>query len=251
MSQASLRPAPPPRAPVFPPLMRGLACSPADPFVIAREEAERGTDPGLILWSLSEERLRAAVVLAPEMPLAQAMAALRAAALALQNAFGNLAPPETSMQFDWSGGIRVNAGHCGGFHVACSTRQPRAEPDWMVIGLDLTLALTPEWEPGETPEWTALMEEGCGEVNPLDLLEYWSRHLMGWLNRLEEPGGRRALHRDWAGYAWARGGATSLPLDGRRLGGIYLGEDEDFGMLLRTPEGDTRLIPLTVLLEEG
>ena len=47
-------------APIFPPLMKGLAASPANPFTIAVAQAERGVDAGLIAWSITAERLRAA-----------------------------------------------------------------------------------------------------------------------------------------------------------------------------------------------
>ena len=134
--------------PSFPPLMTGLATGPANPFSVACTEAEKGTDAGLLAWSLSPERLRAALVLAPEVALEPAMAALCACAVGLQNALGTLAPPETAVHLDWTGGIRINGGHAGGLHIAASTRDPAATPDWLVIGLELTLTLPDRLEPG-------------------------------------------------------------------------------------------------------
>ncbi len=56
-----------------------------------------------------------------------------------------------------------------GLRLAPAIRRPC--PDWLVVGLDLTLTLPPEWEPGETPDWTALDQEGCGDIDPVAILE--------------------------------------------------------------------------------
>jgi BirA family transcriptional regulator, biotin operon repressor / biotin---[acetyl-CoA-carboxylase] ligase len=236
-------------APSFPPLMTGLATGPANPFVVACAEAEKGTDSGLLAWSVSPERLRAALVLAPEMPLGKAMAAFCACAVGFQNALGTLAPPETAVHLDWAGGLRLNGGHVGGLRVAASTRDAQTEPDWLTIALELTLQPPDTLEPGQTPDWTALINEGCGDIDPIHLLEAWSRHSLIWINELEDAKGRKSLYREWQGLAWNMGQEISLPHDGQRLSGTFLGVDEDFGLLLKTASG-TRLIPLTTLIEE-
>lgn len=236
--------------PSFPPLMKGLATGPANPFPIACAQAERGVDSGLIAWSVSPERLRAALVLAPETALEPAMAALAACAVGFQNALGVLSQPETAVHLDWTGGIRLNGGHCGGLHFAASTRDPAAMPDWLVVGLEVTLKLPTEWEPGETPDWTSLSQEGCAEVDPIHLLEAWARHTLVWLNDLDDPRGRAALHREWRSLAWKIGESVTLPLDGNQIPGTFLGIDENFGMLLKTEDGATRLIPLSTLIED-
>ncbi len=237
------------QVPVFPPLMTGLAAGPANPFVIACDQARRGTDSGLIAWSVLDDRLRAALVLAPEMPLEPALAAYIACGVGLQNALGALAPPETSVHLEWSGGVRVNGAHAGSLKIACSDHTPAEEPDWLVVGLELTLTLPPDCEPGEFPDRTALDQEGCGGLEPVRILEAWSRHALVWLNALEEPQGRADLHREWAGLAWKIGEEVSVATGGSRRAGIFLGVDENFGMLLKSDDSTT-LIPLSALLEE-
>lgn len=236
-------------APSFPPLLKGLATGPANPLAVAVREAEKGVDSGLLTWSLSPERLRAAIVLAPEIPLEQAMAAFCACGVALQNALGTYAPPETAVHLDWTGGIRLNGGHVGGLRAVASTRDPKAVPDWLVVGIELTLALPDKLEPGETPDWTALSQEGCGEIDPHMILEGWSRHAMLWLGALDDAKGRAGLHREWQGLAWNIGKEISLPMDGARQKGVFLGVDENFGMLLKFGE-KTHLIALSKLLED-
>ena len=62
--------------PVFPPLMQGINAAGADPFEAACSEAARGCDAGTILYDVTPERLQAAIVLAPEVALADAAAML-------------------------------------------------------------------------------------------------------------------------------------------------------------------------------
>lgn len=238
------------RAPAFPPLMKGLATGPADPFPIAIDQARRGVDAGLIAWSVTEERLRAAIILAPETALEQAMAGAIACQVGMQNALGALAPPETAVHLDWTGALRLNGGHAGGFHVAASTRDPAALPDWMMVGVELTRHLPADMEPGDIPDRTALDQEGCGEIDVTDLLEAWARHSLLWLNTLGDPAGRAQLHREWQGVAWKYGETITLPLDGSRHAGRFLGVDENFGILFKLGEAPARLVPLTTLIEE-
>ncbi len=232
--------------PTFPPLLRGEAApAGADPFDKAVSAALIGTDPGLVTYQLEPHRMRAAVVLAPEAPLRDAMAMVFATSLGFSDALGALAPPEVAVHFDWPGCIRVNGARCGKLRAAASTQDPDAEPDWLVIGLDLPL-----WsddEPGTDPETTVLYEEGCVEVSPVRLVESWSRHSLVWINRwLDE--GMAPLHADWRARAFQMGEDISLELHGKTLPGTFMGLDEAGGMLLRKGE-ETALVPLTDMLE--
>ncbi|MEV8467150.1 DUF4444 domain-containing protein [Fluviibacterium sp. DFM31] len=234
----------PPGDPVFPPLFSGLAVTGAtDPFDTARMQAARGCDAGLVVYNVQADRLRAAVVLAPEVPLAQALTMLPLAAVGFQNALGALAPPEVAVHTSWDGALYLNGARCGGLRVAAANDAADALPDWLVIGLDLPLIELSE-DPGLTPDSTALFAEGCVDVHPVHLLEAWTRHMLVWINRWED-GGARVLHDDWRGIARGIG----APLDIQSRSGTFLGVDEDFGLLLRDAE-TTHLIPLTTLLED-
>lgn len=236
--------------PQFPPAFQGLAAGPANAVAVAVAKARRGVDAGLIVWSTTEERLQAALVLAPEIALGKAVACLPACALGVQNALGALAPPELAVHLEWAGGVRLNGGRAGALRLVGPPCPPGTVPDWLVVGLTLNLLPPGGVEPGLTPDQTALSEEGCGGIDPLDLIEAWSRHTLFWLNELEADPRHTALLRDWNGLAWDMGGAVSLTLRGAALEGTFLGVDEDFGMLLKTAAG-TRLIPLTELVEEA
>lgn len=229
----------------FPPLFHGLSVdSRIEPFDKACAEALRGCDAGLVVHRLDHDRLSAAIVFAPEVPLREAMAILPVCGVGFQNALGALAPPEVAVHLQWDGGIRVNGASCGVLQVASATSDPDSEPAWLVVGLDLRL--WPEGEnPGETPDQTALYAEGCADVQADALVEAWVRHTLVGINRWTD-GGTAALHQDWRGIAHGIG--EEVEVAGRR--GTFLGVDEDFGMLLRDGK-ETHLIPLTHLLEEN
>jgi BirA family biotin operon repressor/biotin-[acetyl-CoA-carboxylase] ligase len=229
--------------PSFPPLFSGLAVeSQVDPFDKACAEATRGCDAGLVVHDLGANTLRAALVFAPDVQLADAMAILPLCGVGFQNALGALGPPEVAVHLEWAGGLRINGAKCGTLRVAASNADPTAEPDWMVIGLELPL--WPENDaPGETPDQTALYSEGCADVNAMELLESWVKHTLVGINTWTEDG-VKSLHKDWRGLSHGIGEDISI----NKFSGTFLGVDEQFGMLIRAGK-TTHLVPLTYLLE--
>ncbi len=234
--------------PLLPPLLSGEAAA-GDPLPQAVARARAGCDAGLIVHRVRPDHLSAALVLAPEVPLGEAMMMVIAAADAFADAFGALAPSEIACEFDWPGGFRINGARCGGLRAAASSTAPGVVPGWLVIGLDLPFFAPADREPGETPDRTTLWEEGCAEITPLRMLESWSRHLLVWINTWQDEGNRRLL-ADWTGRAPGLGKPVELALAGGTFKGQALGLDDGGGLLLKT-DGGTELLPLTLMLEEA
>ncbi|MEL6587439.1 MAG: DUF4444 domain-containing protein [Pseudomonadota bacterium] len=228
----------------FPPLMSGEAVQ-ADALGHAARRATLGCDAGLVTYVTGAASLEAALVFAPEVPLARAMAMLPLCGVGFQNALGALAPPEVAVHLAWDGGIRVNGASCGHLSVQASHSDALGVPDWLVIGL--TVPVLPDRDDlGTTPDQTALYAEGCADVQVPDLIEAWARHTLHWITRWDGEG-NRPIHAEWRGLAHGIGDAATQ--DGHS--GTFVGVDEDFGMLLREDAGETHLIPLTTLLEEA
>ncbi len=227
----------------FPPLLWGEAAT-EEALGHAARRAALGCDAGLVSYILAADRVEAAMVFAPEVPLAQAMTMLPLCGVGLQNALGALAPPEVAVHLEWSGGIRVNGAGCGQFRVLSATQDPAVVPDWLVVGWVIPLIPASE-DTGFTPDQTTLFAEGCAEVAPPRLVESWARHTLNWITRWED-GGPRALATEWRGLAHGIGEEATVA----GLTGTFVGVDEDFGMLLRDDE-TTHLIPLTELLKES
>jgi biotin-(acetyl-CoA carboxylase) ligase len=222
--------------------MHGLAVS-EEAFDEALRQAHLGCDAGLVTYGTGADIIEAALVLAPEVPLGKAMAMLPLAAIGYQNALGALAPPEVAVHLEWAGGLRLNGAACGVFRVAASTNDPTKVPDWLVVGFQVPF-LPDSDEMGYAPDRTALAAEGCAEVAADQLIESWARHTLHWINRWESEG-NRAIHADWRGLAHGIGEDITQG----DLTGVFVGVDEDFGMLLRDDTGKTHLLPLTQLLE--
>lgn len=223
--------------PHFPPLFSGRDAGGRDPFALACAQADDGCEAGLVVYDLAPDTLRAAIVFAPEVPLSEAATMLPICGVGLQNALGALAPPEVAVHLGWEGGIFVNGGRCGSLQMAASG-EVDAEPDWLVIGL--TLSLWPSQEDtGLTPDETALYAEGCAEVDPVTLVEAWVRHTLVGINSWSDEGTAK-LHREWSGLAHGLDGDVTIA--GQT--GSYIGLDENLGLLLKV-DGETVLIPLT------
>ncbi|MEX0304197.1 MAG: DUF4444 domain-containing protein [Leisingera sp.] len=225
----------------FPPLMQGEPCT-EDSFATACRRAVLSCDSGLVCYSLDAPQLEAAIVLAPDVPLRQAMTMLPLCGVSFQNALGALAPPEVAVHLGWDGTLYINGARCGALRAASDTSDLDAVPGWLVIGL--ALPLWPSEDPGLTPDRTALYAEGCADVQPGDIIEGWARHTLNWITRWEDEG-PRVLHAEWRGLAQGLGEETAQG----GLSGTFAGVDENFGMLLRNGP-DTHLIPLTTLLEQ-
>lgn len=233
--------------PNFPPLFEGEPTQ-RDPFALAQARAIEGCDAGLITHAITADHLRAALILAPEVPLAQAVAMFITCGIGFSNALGALSPPEVAVHLEWDGRIRVNGAVCGRHRLAASTTDPKAVPNWLIIGLEVRLLPLDDIDPGLTPDRTSLFEEGCGAVRAETLLESWSRHTLVWLNRWTEDG-PAPLAAEWRGMVHGIGDPVTRVLDGASVGSTFLGVDEDFGMLLKVRD-QTHLIPLTALIEE-
>ncbi len=233
--------------PHFPPLFQGLRITGSlDPFAKASAMAALGCEAGTVTYNLAADRMSASMILAPEVPLEEAMTMLPVCGVGLQNALGALAPPEVSMHLGWTGEIYVNGASCGQFRTNSSTNDPGQCPDWLIVGFMLQIIPVNRDAPGVNPEQTSLYEEGCVEVSPVSLLESWSRHTLVWINRWIEDGAM-AVHREWKGLVRDMGEEIAISWQGKLLEGTFLGVDERFGMLLRQ-ERETRLLPLSGLL---
>ena len=214
-------------SPQFPPLFRGeVVPSRVDPFDKAISQAIAGVDSGTIYYSEAIDTLQAALVLAPESTLEEAIQAVYVAQVGLAESLGALAPPEVPVHFQWPSRIKVNGAVCGGVRYAADTDTPDSMPQWLVIGIDVPFLGLPA-EPGDNPNQTTLHEEGCSEITPMGLLESWSKHTLLWLTKFMD-GGFEVVHKEWRPRCDTLGQAIETPKPG-----VFVGLDERGRMLLR------------------
>ncbi len=214
-------------SPQFPPLLTGeVVPRHTDPFDKAVSRAIAGVDSGTVFYSEAADTLRAALVLAPETPLEEAIQAVYVAEIGLAESLGALAPPEVPVHFQWPDRIKVNGALCGSVRFAADVSEPRAQPDWLVIGIEVPFSSMSS-EPGESPNETCLYEEGCVDIAPMALLESWSKHTLLWLTYFMDSGFER-VHNEWRPRCDTLGKMIEQPRPG-----IFVGLDEKGRMLLR------------------
>ncbi|QBM18332.1 hypothetical protein MARI_24720 [Marinobacter sp. JH2] len=214
-------------SPLFPPLLTGeVVPQHTDPFNKAVSRAMAGIDSGTIFYSDAVENLRAALVLAPETPLEEALQAVYVAQIGLAESLGALAPPEVPVHFQWPDRIKVNGALCGEVRFATDAADPKAQPSWLVIGIDVPFQLARN-EPGENPNQTCLTEEGCVDITPMALLESWSKHTLLWLTYFMDSGFER-VHNEWRPRCDTLGEVIDYPKPG-----TFVGLDDKGRMLLR------------------
>ncbi|WP_168771108.1 biotin/lipoate--protein ligase family protein [Palleronia sediminis] len=237
-----------PDRPHLPPLLRGRAVT-GDVMRAAARAGAAGEDPGLICHELRPDRLRAAMLLAPEPPLGEALTVVLALANGFADAFGVLSPSEIAFQLNWPAGFLVNGAACGGMRAMAPHADPAAGIDWLAVGIEVPIFAEADDEPGAAPDRTTLWDEGCADIDPMDLLEAWGRHGLVWINAWVD-GERARIHRDWTGRAPGLGQDGTVQVAGATHRGHFVGMDAEGELILRQESG-TRALPLTAMLETG
>lgn len=226
----------------LPPLLSDVAVTPdVDPFAAAEEAAREGVEAGAVFWALRDDRLEAAIVLAPEAPLRRALTVLFAAEQALTDAFGALCPPETAAHWSWPDAFLLNDARAGRMRVSASDTDLDATPAWLVLALSIRRLPRDEDDPGHRLGETCLFEEGCGDLSTQELIGAWARHTLYWITSWETDG-LAAIMREWRGRATGDGGRVSIDLGPEApVAGEWLGLDDEGALLVKTDAGPLRL----------
>jgi BirA family transcriptional regulator, biotin operon repressor / biotin---[acetyl-CoA-carboxylase] ligase len=232
--------------PQFPPIYRPFAVTTEiDPFERCLSVAAEGAEAGTLLWSIGQDACECAIVLAPEQSLEASLPVVLVAMLGLGDALGSLVPPVVAVTFGWPDRIEVNGGVIGGVRMAHAPTRSSAEvPDWMVVGFGV--ALRGPWasdgEPGDDLYRTTLVEEGCGDIQTVDLLEAFARHVLAWIHRWQEDG-IAPIRQAWLARATGLGKPVAIEVGGQTKEGTFAGLTES-GAIRLDNDGVTQTISL-------
>lgn len=195
-----------PDTPTLPPVFHPRPVTDRDPFDAAVAAADAGGEPGTLFWTPRRDRLEAAVVLAPDRPLADTRHAAAVTLVALADALEALGPPNLAIAFNPDSRVLVNGAVVGevAFAAPPGTTED-AVPDWAVVGVRIDVLGDPDDpDPGLHPDRTALREEGFGDLDAPRLLESLARHTLFWMNVWENDG-FEPVRRAWQGRTLNRG----------------------------------------------
>ncbi|MCI4665372.1 MAG: biotin/lipoate--protein ligase family protein [Neomegalonema sp.] len=226
----------------LPPLLTDIAVTgDVDPFLAAEAAARDGIDAGAVFWALREDRMEAALVLAPEQPLRDALPVLFAGQQALTDAIGALGPAEIAAHWAWPDVFLLNGAAAGRLRVSTDTDNLDATPRWLILALSLRRLPPEDIEPGERPDETSLAAEGLGDLAIRDLVSAWARHALYWITTHQNEG-LAPLMREWRGRAHGADGEVELTLGPEApLIGAWLGVDEEGGLIIKTEQRTVRL----------
>jgi hypothetical protein len=153
---------------------------------VARKEGA-----GTLVWARRFDIVEFAVVMEPEEPLAAARRSLYMAQCALHDTLAVHAPPEKLIEFAWPDAILVDGGLVAGVRIGWpKDADEKAPPQWLVFGAMVRTAIMGAGEPGTRPDSAALDEEGFEELGPGRIIETFARHLMVWVDVLQQDGFR-------------------------------------------------------------
>ena len=214
--------------PTFPPLLTGeKLAKDVDPFIKAVSASMIGCDPGIVFYAEDPGTLKAAITLAPEVPLKDGISVAHALMLSAADSLGALGPPELAIHFVWPFQFKINAARCGELQLKASTTDPETIPDWIVVGISIPFVRPESVEPGSDPSRTWLHEEGCIELTIPQVIESWSRHSLVWLNSFEDAG-YQAIQDHWRAKCDSIGSDITRPAEG-----TFVGTDGQGSLLLK------------------
>ncbi|WP_043752037.1 biotin/lipoate--protein ligase family protein [Methylobacterium nodulans] len=168
------------------------ACAHAEACRRAAAEDAAGT----LVFAADGSVIEAALVLAPEEPLALARRVFLIGMGALADALGSHAPPDKPIAIAWPDTLRFDGARLGGGRLAwpkdCAEE---AVPDWLVFSAMLIASKRHAGDPGLTPESTSLEEEGFPREAACLIVESFAQYVMKGLSVLEEDGFARGAER--------------------------------------------------------
>lgn len=147
-----------------------------------------------LVWVRRFDIVEFAVVLEPDAPLREARLAHYLAMNALADALAVHCPPERPILFRWPDAMTYDLGLIGGGRLAWPETCGEDEvPDWLVFGAMVRATTMSPFEIGQTG--VGMAEEGFEEVDAVDLIEAFSRHLMLGVAHWQEEGAKGAARR--------------------------------------------------------
>jgi biotin-(acetyl-CoA carboxylase) ligase len=184
---------------------------------------------GTLVWVRRYDLVEFAVVLEPQEPLALARLVFYPCMNAVADALALHCPPERPISFDWPDALRFDGGLLGGGRLGWPDDAPdHLPPDWLVFGAQLRSSLVVAPDPGLRPDAVALDELGFEEVEAIDLIESFARHLLTGMHDWSERGAK-LLAKRWLDRL-------------ARVKGVSHGIDANGDLLMRTDQGTRRRI---------
>lgn len=232
--------------PQFPPLLTSHELKPGQsPARKAAGGAAKGKyGAGDVLWLRDNDTLDYAIVLEPDVNRVKALDMVFVQMVALGDAIGAIAPPEIAITHHWPNKLLANSAEIGYVSAIISENDgPDGCPSYMVISTHIKVRPTIDnIDPGLDQSRTTLWDEGCGDLDAMQVLDSTARHFMNWVHTWNEEGFQPILTQ--LDGRMVQGHALSI----NNIEGTFLGLDESANLLLKI-EGGTKLVTVVDALD--
>lgn len=189
---------------------------------------------GDVLWVRDKNTLDCAYVLEPEVNRDQALAMVFTKMVAIGDAIGAIAPPEVAITYHWPNVVRANGASIGTVSAIFSEQDVDEVPQFMVLHVRLDIRPTADnIDPGLDESKTTLWDEGCGDLDAMQVLDSTARHFMTWIHTWSEEGMQPILTQ--LDGRMEQGHALTVANES----GHFLGLDEHANLILKQTGGST------------
>jgi len=232
--------------PQFPPLPTGhelkTGQNPARKAAAGAAKGKYGA--GDVLWLRNNDTLDYAIVLEPEVDRIKALEMIFVQMVALGDAIGAIAPPEIGITYHWPNRVLANGAEIGAVNAILSDHEDaHGAPDFMIISTHIQVRpKIGNLNPGLDQSRTTLWDEGCGELDAMQVLDSSARHFMNWVHTWEEDGFQPVLTQ--IDGRMEQGHTLSLC----GIEGTFLGLDENANLLIKH-DGGTKLVAVSDALD--
>lgn len=183
------------REPVLPPGFSLVTLRESGDAVAHAQAIAAEAGAATLVWVRRFDIVEFAVVLEPDAVLGEARLAHYLAMNALADALAVHCPPERPILFGWPDALIYDHGLIGGGRLAWPKECGEDDvPDWLVFGAMLRATTMTPFAMGQTG--VGMAEEGFEEVDAVDLIESFARHLMLGVTQWQSDG-PKAVARRW------------------------------------------------------
>lgn len=217
----------------------------------ARRLAETGAEDGTLVWAREQTtgrgrqgrtwtsppgNLYLSLVLRPECEPSEAVQLGFVTALAIGDAIGAVSPP-VNVTYKWPNDVLLNHGKVAGILLE-SRSLAGGGIDHLILGCGINIVSAPLDTPYQA---TCLHDEGASQVDDIELLEAFGRHMLTWTSRWLDNG-FAAVRSRWLQHAERKGERIELRLPSETLAGVFEDIDPNGYLLLTLDDGTRRRI---------
>jgi len=219
----------------------------------AARRACDGAEEGTLIWAMEQHDARTrrghrwysppgnlycSLILRPDVPADRCGQLAYVAALSAGSALADLLSPMTGLRYRWPGDLLINDLRAGQIMLAASGALNDSY-EWLALGAMINVEQHP---PNPEPEeYNSVHASGAPEVTVAQLLEYFARYFLKWINRWAEDGFEPVLHQ-WQMRADGTGEDVELQIGDQRLRGRFVEVDELGRLVMSSPEQVERRI---------